>query len=269
MLIFEDFIVRVFVAGILLGIISGPMGSLVMWQKKAYFGDSLAHSAILGIAVSLFLSLDANITILCILALFALLLFIIENKSSIPSDTILGVMSHSSVGFGIVLLSLKEGINFDLEAILFGDILSVSKQDLFYLFISSFIILILIKIFWQKLILIALSKSLAQAEYGNKVNNIKLIFIFMLTLFIGLNVKIVGILIINAMLLISAVSAKQISKSPLEMAIFGSIIACISVFFGMMSSYYIDLPVGASIVCCLSLIFFLISLAKFIYSRLG
>jgi zinc transport system permease protein len=267
MLIFDDFIIRVFVAGILLGIISGPIGSLVMWQKKAYFGDSLAHSAILGIAVSLFFSINSNLAILLILTVFALLLFIIENKSDIPSDTILGVMAHSSVGFGIVLLSLKEGINFDLEAILFGDILAVSKYDLIYLCASSLVILIIIKIFWQKFILISLSNSLAQAEYGKKIYVIKLIFIFMLTIFIGLNVKIVGILVINAMLLISAVTAKQISKSPLQMAFWGSLICCFAVILGMYSSYFLDIPIGASIVCCLAITSLLVSSIKIIYKN--
>ncbi len=251
----EDFIIRTIIAGILLSIVAGPIGSLIMWQKKAYFGDSLAHAAILGIALALFLDININLSIIFILISFALTLIILEKENSIPSDTILGILAHASLALGIVLISFKQNLFFDLEGFLFGNILAVTKADIIYMTITTVLILVLLKLYWSKLILISLSQTLAEAELGKNMHRIKSGFVLILAIFIALNIKIAGILLINSLLIISAATARQFAKSALQVAISGSLIASFAVATGITASYFIDLPTGASIVVTLTILF--------------
>ena len=259
----EDFLVRSLIAGLLLSVVAGPVGSLIMWQRKAYFGDSLAHASILGVALSLFLDVNMSIGIVIILLAFATILTALERLNNIPSDTILGIMAHSSLALGLVLISMRQNLYFDLESFLFGNILSVTKQDIGLMALTSISISVLLKIFWSRLILISLNQNLAQAELGNKMHYIKTGFTLILALFIALNIKIVGILLINALLLTSAAIARQFAKSTLQMAIIGSVAACISIAAGMFMSYQIDLPTGAAIVVSLAGIFLVSLLFRF------
>ncbi|MBT4879188.1 MAG: hypothetical protein HON42_05155 [Alphaproteobacteria bacterium] len=251
----EDFLVRTIIAGFLLSLVAGPIGSLIMWQKKAYFGDSLAHAAILGIAISLFLGINLNFAIIFVLISFATILIFLEKQDTIPSDTILGILAHSSLAFGMVLISFKQNLYFDLEGFLFGNILSVSKQDILLMSIVTIVIMCLLKLFWSKLILISLSQTLAEAELGKNMHRIKAGFALILAIFVALNIKIAGILLINSMLIISAATARQFANSALQVALIGSFIALLAVASGIISSYYIDIPTGATIVASLTILF--------------
>lgn len=251
----DDFLIRTIIAGLLLSIVAGPVGSLIMWQRKAYFGDSLAHAAILGIAIALFFNINLNFSIILILLGFAIILIFLEKQNTMPSDTILGILAHSSLALGMVLISFKQNLYFDLEGFLFGNILAVSKQDIFLMSIISVIIMVLLKLFWSKLILISLSQTLAEAELGKNMQRIKTSFALILAIFIALNIKIAGILLLNSMLIISAATARQFAKSALQVAYIASFVAASAVASGIASSYFIDLPTGATIVVTLAIFF--------------
>ncbi len=252
---FDHFLFNVLIAGFLLSLVAGPLGALVMWQRKAYFGDSLAHSAIVGIALSLILSINLDLSILFVLLLFSLLLNHLEKIGNIPSDTILGILAHSSLALGLVMISVKNDLAFDLETFLFGNILTVTKYDLVLMLILNLVIFIFLRKFWDKLILISLNKNLAVAELGTEANKVQFYFIAIFALFIALNIKIVGILLINALLLISAATSRQICNSAQNMAFWGSLFSFLGIAGGLAISYYFDVPTGGAIVVTLTTIF--------------
>jgi ABC-type Mn2+/Zn2+ transport systems, permease components len=148
---FDDFFTRALVAGIGIAIITGPLGCLVIWRRLSYFGDTLAHSALLGVTLAYAFSLNIAFSVFVISAVIALLLINLQRKTKLAGDSLLGLLAHSTLAIGLVLIGFLSSIRFDIMGLLFGDILSVTVDDIALVWIGGFIILAILYFIWKSL----------------------------------------------------------------------------------------------------------------------
>jgi zinc transport system permease protein len=249
----DSYILNALYAGICVSIIGGGLGCFVIWKRMAYFGDSLSHSSLLGIALGIALGINTTIGTFFICCLFAGLLVYLQNKRILSNDTLLGILAHSSLSIGIVSISLLEK-RVNLDSYLFGDILTVTSNELVWFFIATLFVITVLYFIWQKLVLLTIDENIAKSEKVN-TNVIWAVFLTLLIIFVATCVKIVGILLVTSMLIIPAASARQISKSPLQMAVFSSLIGVLSVVLGLFLSIFFDTPTGPTVIMTLVIIF--------------
>lgn len=239
---------------LLLSLITGPLGCFVIWRRMAFMGETLAHGALLGITLAVLIDINMNLAIIFSCLVMGSILIPIQSNRTLASDTGLSIVSHTALAIGLVALSLTNGVRVDLFSYLFGDLLASGLSQLYWL-LGVFIYVYLVLFFqWKGLLAITLSEALAFSE-GYPVKKLKLTLSIMLALVIAVAIKIVGVLLISALLVIPAASARSISNTPKQMAYFASIFGFISVNLGMLGSYLYDTPAGPSIVLASSLIF--------------
>ena len=261
----EPFIFRAIIAGIGVAIIAGAIGCFVVWRKMAYFGDSLAHSALLGVALGLVLGISTNLGTIIICSIFAIVLIWLQQKKILATDTLLGILAHSALSVGMVTLSLLEK-SVDLHSYLFGDILAVNSSEIYYILFGGFFVLIFLYFNWSSFVLMTIDEKLARAEGISVVIN-QLLIMLLMTIVVAVSFKIVGLLLITSLLIIPAASARQLAHSPELMAVISSVLAVFSVILGILSSIYLDTPSGPSIVVMSALIFVMVSIFSFITKR--
>jgi zinc transport system permease protein len=251
-----DFLVLALLGGIGVALTAAPLGAFVVWQRLAYFGDTLAHASLLGVAFGLLLTVNIQLTIIVSCLGVAVLLVLLQGQRYLPSDTLLGIISHSSLALGLVFVSIFDTGRLDLTLYLLGDILSTSQDDVVMIFIVFVIVSLLTWKFWRQLLAITVNEEIAQVE-GVSVKQIRLLLLFMLALVIAVAIKVVGVLLITALLIIPAATARYLSTSPAQMVFIGAILGCVSVFGGLASSFIWDTPAGPSIVVSASMLFLL------------
>ncbi len=261
-MIIDDFIVRAFLAGLLVVVVSGPLGCVVVWRRMAYFGDALAHSALLGTSLAIMTDMNPLLGVVVIGVGLSYLLIQLQSKKDLSSDAILGILSHGALAAGLVILAImqSQGKNVNLMAYLFGDILAVSWDYLIWLALICFGVLSLIYGLWQSILAVAVHEDLAKSE-GIKVERVRLIFMLLMAVVVAVAMKIVGIILITALLIIPAASARRFAKSPESMAMIAIVFGMLSVFGGVFASMQWDTPAGPSIV--------LASVGLFFVSRMG
>ena len=242
--------------GVLLALISGPLGSFVVWRRMAFFGDTLSHGALLGITFGVLT--DMNLTLALVLGslLLALALLPLEQRSRLSSDTLLGIVSHSTLAIGLVTLSLAHGIRVDLMGYLFGDLLAVGRSDVLWILLAAILVGTLLIWQWRALLAVTVSAELAAIE-GYHVRRLNLLLILMLALIVALAMKVVGILLVSALLIIPPAAARSLSRSPEQMVIIASGCGVLSVLLGMWASFHWDTPAGPSVVVSATLLFLL------------
>ena len=250
---FEPFVIRALLAGIGVAIISGPMGCFIVWRRMAYFGDSLAHSALLGIALGLVAGISTNIGTLIICLLFALLLLWLQQKKILKTDTLLGILAHAALSVGMVTISLLNK-QVDLHAYLFGDILTVTSDEILWIFIGGAFIIILLAINWSSLILMTIHEDLAIAE-NVRTFVTQLLLMLLMTIVVSVSIRTIGILLITSMLIIPAATARHLAKSPESMAVYATLFGIISVILGICCSFQFDTPSGPSIIATSAALF--------------
>ena len=256
-----EFMLFALLGGIGMALISAPMGVFMVWQRQSYFGATLAHSALLGISLGLFLQTDLTISVIVVSMLVAVSIFGLTSYSQLSNDTLLGILAHSSLALGLVLISIQDNIQIDLMGYLFGDILNITKLDLGLILLTSFLITAFYFRHWQNLLNITLNKELAHVE-GVKVRGVQLQFMLLLAFMIALSMKIVGVLLVTSLLIIPAAAARKLSNSPEQMLAYSMLIGTFSVILGFISSYHFDLPTGPAIVVCATLVFLLLQLKR-------
>lgn len=254
-------------AGLMIALVSGPLGCFVVWNRMAYFGDTLAHSALLGVSLALLLSLPVNAGIFIVCFAIAFLLLFFGEKNVLPRDTLLGIFAHGSLALGLVLSGFIEGLRLDLMAFLFGDILSVDLTDLVLIACLSISSLVILKLKWRDLLNSSLDAELAQVE-GINIQAHKALLMFLLATVIAFAIKIIGVLLISALLIIPAATARGSTKSPGLMAFGAALFAASAIIAGLLLSWFVDSPAGPSIVLCSFIIFIISSLTLFIKARL-
>ncbi|MDG2090129.1 MAG: zinc ABC transporter permease subunit ZnuB [Gammaproteobacteria bacterium] len=255
-----DFILRALVAGLLVALIAGPLGCFVVWRRMAYFGDTLAHSALLGISFGILIDINLQFSVILACLVIALLLFSMESRHHLATDTILGILAHSSLAVGLVILSFTDA-NMDLMAYLFGDLLTVTNRDLMWIAAGVITALIILVLSWNQLLTITLHQELAQAE-GLNVGRMRLLLMLLIATVIALSMKVVGMLLITSLMIIPPASVRNFSNSPEKMAFFASLVGCLAVCGGLLASFYLDTPSGPSIVVSAAVLFMLSSAIK-------
>ncbi len=254
-----DFIIRALLAGLMVAIIAGPLGCFVVWRRMSYFGDTLAHSALFGIAMGLILDISLQLSVIVACMLLAVALVMMENRRGLSTDTILGILAHSSLALGLVIISFTDN-QINLMAYLFGDLLTVSWQDLIWIGASVCIVLGVLFANWNHLLTITLHEELAQVE-GLNVTRLRLLLMLLIALIVAVSMKVVGVLLITSLLIIPPACARAFSKTPESMSVIASIVGCISVCGGLAASWFWDTPTGPSIVVMTSLLFILSRIA--------
>jgi len=257
----DDFLLRALMAGLAVVLISGPLGVFIIWRRMAYFGDTLSHSAILGVALGFLLSINVNIGILVSTILVAILLILAQRQKQLGSDTLRGIMAHSALSLGLILISFVEGVRVDIDSWLFGDILSVSWNDLGIIAIGVITVLVILAFIWKPLLSLTVHEELARVE-GVNVSFISAIYTLLIAILVAIAMKIIGALLITSLLIIPAATARQFSRSPEAMAVFSIIFGMLAVVFGLGASYLWDTPAGPSIVVSASTLFLISQVFK-------
>jgi zinc transport system permease protein len=249
----DDFLIRAGLAGLGLALATGPLGSFVVWRRMAYFGDATSHAAILGVALALATNLPIAAGTLIVALSMALTVSTLAAKGW-AMDTTLGVLAHAALAFGLVAISYVPGVRADLSTYLFGDILAVSASDLWFIWGGAVLVLALLIWRWQPLLTATLSEDLAHAS-GLNPNRERLVLTLALALVVAVALKIVGALLIAAMLIIPAAAARGFARTPESMAVGASLIGAVSCLGGLSLSLWQDTPAGPSIVTVAALCF--------------
>ncbi len=250
----DDFLLRALLGGCGVALIAGPFGSFVVWRRLAYFGDTLAHSALLGVALGFLLQLNLTLGILVVCQLLAVLLFLSQRQQQLASDTLLGIFSHGALSLGLVVLAFMEDVRVDLMAYLFGDILAIGSTDLGWIFGAGGLALAGLLWLWKPLLAITVHEDLARVE-GIAVDRINWTFLALIALTVAVMMKVVGLLLVTSLLIIPAATARRFAGNPELMALLASLIGCLAVGGGLYGSYTWDTPAGPSIVVAACLVF--------------
>ncbi len=252
----DDFLLRALAAGLGVVLVTGPLGVFVVWRRMAYFGDTLAHSALLGVALGFLLGLNLNLAVVLVGLVLALLLTGMSANRQLSSDTQLGILAHSALSLGLVVIAFQTSVRVDLMSYLFGDILAVSMTDLLWVWGGGLLVLTVLLAIWRPLLSLTVHEELAQVE-GVPVGRLRLVFMLMIALVIALSMKIVGVLLITSMMIIPAATARRFSRTPEQMALFAAVIGAVAVILGLAGSWQWDTPAGPSVVVGSSLLFVL------------
>ena len=258
---FDDFFIRALIAGIGIAIVTGPLGCLVIWRRLSYFGDTLSHSALLGVTLAYAFSINISLSVFIISGIVALLLLSLQKRTKLAGDSLLGLLAHSTLAIGLVLIGFLSSIRFDLMGLLFGDILAVNTQDIFIVWFGGLIILGVLFYIWKSIFAATVNYDLAAAE-GMKPDLSNFIFTLLLAGVIAISIKMIGALLITGLLLIPAATARSLSSNPRQMVIISILVGIISVILGLFSSLELNTASGPSIIVA-ALVLFILSLISF------
>jgi zinc transport system permease protein len=250
----DDFLWRALAAGVGVAIVAGPFGSFVIWRRMAYFGDTLAHASLLGVALGYALHVNLAVGVFVVCAGVALLLLALQRRKRLPGDAILGILSHGALSLGLVTVAFLETLRVDLIAYLFGDILAVTRGDLLWIYGGGIAALAALIALWRPLLAMTVHEELARVE-GTRVELIQAAFVLLLAVVVALMMKVVGMLLITALLIIPAAAARRFVRSPEAMAGAASLVGCLAVGSGLWSSLRWDTPAGPSIVVAAAALF--------------
>lgn len=251
-----DFLFKALIGGIGVASVAGPLGAFVVWRRMAYFGDTLAHSALLGVALGFLFDINLNLAIIVLCVGLALVLVTLQKKHIIATDTLLGILAHSSLSLGLVAVSFLDNIRIDLMSYLFGDLLAISNNDIVWIYGGGLIVISLLVMFWKPLLAMTVNEELAKVE-GYPVEAIRLLLMLLVALVIAVAMKIVGVLLITSLMIIPAATSRKLSQTPIQMATIASLLGCISICGGLWASFQWDTPTGPSVVVCATLLFLL------------
>ena len=257
---FDDFFIRALVAGLGIAIVTGPLGCFIIWRRLSYFGDTLAHSALLGVTLAYSLEFNIALSVFIISSFIALILIDLQKRTNLPGDALLGLLAHSSLAIGLVVIGFLSFIRFDIMGLLFGDILAVTIDDLLIIGIGGPLILLILKLIWKSLFASTVNYELAEAE-GLKPDRAKAIFTILMAGVIAISIKMVGLLLITGMLIIPAAMARNVSSSPQSMVIYSILGGLLSVMLGLFVSLEFNTSSGPSIIAA-ALLLFILSLFK-------
>ena len=258
---FDDFFIRSLIAGIGIAIVTGPLGCLVIWRRLSYFGDTLSHSALLGVTLAYAFSINISLSVFIISGIVALTLLSLQKRTKLAGDSLLGLLAHSTLAIGLVLIGFLSSIRFDLMGLLFGDILAVTVEDIFIVWFGGLIILGILFYIWKSIFAATVNYDLAAAE-GMKPDLSNFIFTLLLAGVIAISIKMIGALLITGLLLIPAATARSLSNNPFQMVIISILVGIISVILGLFSSLELNTASGPSIIVA-ALVLFILSLISF------
>jgi len=262
----DDFFVRALLAGVGVALVAGPLGCFIVWRRLAYFGDTLSHSALLGVVLAFLLQINITLAVFGVCAAVALSVLALQRNASLSSDSLLGMLAHSSLALGLVALAFMSSVRVDLMGFLFGDILAVSHLDLAVIYMGGTIVITVLFFIWRTLFAATVNLDLAEAE-GLRPDRANVVFMLLMAVVIAISMKIVGVLLITALLIIPAATARQLARGPEQMAVFAATLGAIAVVAGLFGSLEWDTPSGPSIVVAAAGLFVLVLLPVAVIAR--
>lgn len=248
-----DFLWLALLTGIIVAVIAAPLGTLVVWQRLAYFGDTLAHAALLGTAIGLMLHINIWISVFIVALAVGAILALLQRRLAVSADSLLGIIAHGGLALGLVVFSFST-TRVDLNSFLFGDLLAVTTGDLTLIAALGALIAIALYKYWDKLLAITVHAELAAVE-GLNVDRLRLLQLLLLALLVAVAMKVVGVLLVTALLIIPANCARPWSRTPEQMSTFAALFGVCAVVLGIALSMWLDTPTGASVVLCAALLF--------------
>jgi zinc transport system permease protein len=257
---FEEFLLRAFAGGLGVVLTAAPLGCFVVWRRMAYFGDSLAHSALLGVAGGALVGIDIRVGVIAVGVAIALILAGLESRTRLATDTLLGIAAHGTLALGFIAVTVTPGLRADVAGLLFGDILALSWADVGWIWAGALFVIAILAALRRPLLLMTLDADLAAAE-GVATARLRIALMLLMVLAVALAMKAVGALLITALLLIPAATARHFAHSPEGMAAGATVIGAFSVAGGLAASFGIDLPAGPAIVTVALILFALTQLA--------
>ncbi len=257
----DDFFIRALVAGIGVAVVAGPLGCFIVWRRMAYFGATVSHAALLGVAMALYWEISITIGVFAVAVLLAPLLLLLERRSDLSTDTLLGILAHGMLALGLVLAAFVPGLRADLMSYLFGDVLSVSRVDIVVIYIGGVLILAVLAMIWRALLAATLSSDLAKAE-NLQPERARFIFTILIAAVVAIAMKIIGILLIVSLLIIPAAAARSLARTPEQMAILAALMGGLAVVGGLLASLWLNTQSGPSVVVAALALFLLSLLAR-------
>lgn len=260
-LMIPDFMWLAVGGGLLIAWLAAPLGVFVVWQRQAYFGETLAHSALLGIGLGLLFNVNLTLAIVLTSIIIVFSLHHLRQSARLATDTLLGILAHGSLALGLVVISLQGNIQLDIMGYLFGDILSLGIEELLWMLLLATIIALFFYRNWNDLLNLTLNNDLAQVE-GVPVKSLQLQMTLLLALVIAFAMKIIGILLITSLLILPAAAARRLAYTPEQMLGYTLLLASLSIISGLGVSYFWDIPSGPAIVVCAAALFLILLLKK-------
>ena len=262
----EGFLLHAILAGCGIAMLAGPLGCVVVWRRMAYFGDTLSHAALMGVALGILAGIDATVGVVATGVAVALLLLALQGQKRLAADTLLGILSHAALSVGLIAISFLDTVRVDLMSYLFGDILAVSDRDLAWIYGGGVVILAALAAIWRPLIALTVHEDTAIAE-GVASMRTRLTFMVLIAFTVALAMKLVGVLLITALLIIPAAAARGFARSPEAMAVGAVVAGLIAVGAGLAASVTWDTPSGPSIVAAAAALFALTLAVRGAFSR--
>ena len=251
----SDFIMRAALAGVGTAIAAGFLGSFVVWRRMAYFGDATAHAAVLGVAIALGFQVSILGSVGVVAVLMAVGLWALTGRG-FAADTVLGVLSHGALALGLLAVALVPSARVDLDTYLFGDVLTVSKTDLAVIWSGAAVVVGVLAWRWSRMLTATVSPDLAYAA-GIDPRREQLILTLLLAGVVAVSIKVVGALLITALLIIPAAAARNLSRTPEAMAVIAVLCGIIAALGGVGLSFTLNTQAGPSIVCTAAALFVL------------
>ena len=243
----QEFLLRALLGGIGVAAVTGPLGCFVVWRRMAYFGATLSHAALLGVALGFLLDVHVVAGVVGTSLLVSMLLVALRQQERLAGDTLMGILAHSALAFGLVALAFMEDLRVDLMGYLFGDILAITWLDVGIIAVGGVVVLGALVALWRSLLSATVHEELAAVE-GVHLRRVELIFMVLMAVVIAVSMKIVGILLITSLLIIPAAVARHFSRSPEQMAVLAALAGMLAVTLGLAGSFYWDTPAGPSVV---------------------
>ncbi|MEZ9245778.1 zinc ABC transporter permease subunit ZnuB [Vibrio lentus] len=256
-----EFLLPSILAGLGIALIAGPLGSFVVWRKMAYFGDTLAHASLMGLALGFLFNINLYLALLICCLMLAVLLVTLQKQKLVATDTLLGILAHSALSLGLVAVSFLDNVRVDLMSYLFGDLLAVSPTDLVFIYAGAAVIGLVLAIFWRPLLSTTVNEDLAAVD-GINIDLMRLILMLLVGIVIAVGMKFVGALIMTSLLIIPAATARKFANTPEQMAFLASVIGSIAVFGGLSLSWFYDTPAGPSVVISAAAMFMLSQMVR-------
>ena len=250
----EDFMLRGLMGGVGVALVTGPVGCFIVWRKMAYFGNSMAHTALLGVAIGFAFGIDLRLGILISCMSLTIILVFLQSRKTLSTDTLLGILAHMALAVGFIAVSVLDTLRVDLMGYLFGDILAVGALDLWWIYLGGAAAMGVLAWLWRGLLAVTVNEELASAE-GVPTFAVKLVFMLLIAFIIAVAMKLIGILLILSMLIIPPAAARRFSKTPEQMAALAVLAGVVSVGAGLWASLEWDAPAGPCIVVAASALF--------------
>lgn len=248
----EPFLLRAIAAAMGLAVVAAPLGCIVVWNRLAYFGETVAQASLIGVVIALALSINITLGILLATAAVAGLLIVLQRQKLVAMDSVLGLTHHGALALGVISAAQLQGPQVDLMGYLFGDVFAVTDTDIVWIYLGGAFVLAIVVWLWQPLLRMAVHDELARAE-GVNGTRVQAVFTLLLALVIAVAIKIVGILLAIAFLVVPVVAARPLAATPERMAVLTGVVSAASVLVGMALSVWLDAPGGPAIVLVMAI----------------